>query len=101
MPSTSTYYKIFALLMILAFATTGIAFIDLGIFNPIVAMLIAVTKATLVVLFFMHVRYQGGLTFVFAIAGFCWLLILLLLISTDYLTRAWLPIPGAIPPMGF
>ncbi|HXN46605.1 MAG TPA: cytochrome C oxidase subunit IV family protein [Bryobacteraceae bacterium] len=101
MPSTSTYYKIFALLMILAFATTGIAFIDLGIFNPIVAMLIAVTKATLVVLFFMHVRYQGRLTFVFAIAGFCWLLILLLLISTDYLTRAWLPIPGAIPPMGF
>jgi len=101
MPSTSTYYKIFALLMILAFATTGVAFIDLGIFNPIVAMLIAVTKATLVVLFFMHVRYQGRLTFVFAIAGFCWLLILLLLISTDYLTRAWLPIPGAIPPMGF
>jgi cytochrome c oxidase subunit IV len=101
MPSTSTYYKIFALLMILAFATTGIAFIGLGIFNPIVAMLIAVTKATLVVLFFMHVRYQGRLTFVFAIAGFCWLLILLLLISTDYLTRAWLPIPGAIPPMGF
>jgi cytochrome c oxidase subunit IV len=101
MPSTSTYYKIFALLMVLALATTGIAFIDLGIFNPIVAMVIAVTKATLVVLFFMHVRYQGRLTFVFAIAGFCWLLILLLLISTDYLTRAWLPIPGAIPPMGF
>ena len=101
MPSTSTYYKIFALLMLLAFATTAIAFIDLGIFNPIVAMTIAVTKATLVVLFFMHVRYQGRLTFVFAIAGFCWLLILLLLISTDYLTRGWLPVPGAIPPMGF
>jgi cytochrome c oxidase subunit IV len=100
MPSTSTYYKIFALLMILAFATTGIAYVDLGIFNPIVAMVIAVTKATLVVLFFMHVRYQGRLTFVFAIAGFCWLLILLLLTSTDYLTRGWLPIPGAIPPMG-
>jgi cytochrome c oxidase subunit 4 len=101
MPSTSTYYKIFALLMILALATTAIAFVDLGIFNPIVAMAIAVTKATLVVLFFMHVRYEGRLTFVFAIAGFCWLVILLLLISADYLTRGWLPIPAAIPPMGF
>jgi cytochrome c oxidase subunit 4 len=87
--------------MLLAFATTAIAFIDLGIFNPIVAMTIAVTKATLVVLFFMHVRYQGRLTFGFAIAGSCSLLILLLLISTDYLTRDWLPVPGAIPPMGF
>ena len=87
--------------MILALATTAIAFVDLGIFNPIVAMLIAVTKATLVVLFFMHVRYQGRLTFVFAIAGFCWLADLLLLIASDYLTRGWLPSPGAIPPMRF
>jgi hypothetical protein len=47
------------------------------------------------------VRYEGRLTFVFAIAGFCWLVILLLLISADYLTRGWLPIPAAIPPMGF
>jgi cytochrome c oxidase subunit 4 len=101
MPSLATYYKIFALLMILAFATTAIAFVDLGIFNPIVAMAIAVTKATLVVLFFMHVRYQGRLTFVFAIAGFCWLVILLLLTAADYFSRGWLPIPGAIPPMGF
>ncbi len=101
MPTTSTYYKIFAILMILALATTAIAFIDLGVFNPIVAMVIAVTKATLVVLFFMHVRYQGRLTFVFAIAGFCWLVILLLLTASDYLTRGWLPMPRALPPMGF
>jgi cytochrome c oxidase subunit 4 len=92
---------IFALLIVLALATTAIAFVDLGIFNPIVAMFIAVTKATLVVLFFMHVRYQGRLTFVFAIAGFCWLAILLVLIAADYLTRAWLSAPAAIPPMSF
>jgi cytochrome c oxidase subunit 4 len=97
----STYIKVFAALIALALATTAISFVDLGIFNPIVAMLIAVTKATLVVLIFMHVRYEGRLTFVFAIAGFCWLLILLLLIASDYLTRAWLPAPGGIPPMHF
>jgi cytochrome c oxidase subunit 4 len=97
----ATYYKVFAALIVLALATTAIAFVDLGIFNPIVAMLIAVAKAALVVLIFMHVRYQGRLTFVFAIAGFCWLLILLLLISSDYMTRGWLLSPGAIPPMRF
>ena len=101
MPSKSTYYTIFAILIVLALATTGIAFIDLGPFNSVVAMLIAVTKATLVVLFFMHVRYEGRLTFVFAIASFSWLAILLLLIFTDYLTRGWLPIPGILPPMSY
>ncbi len=96
-----TYYKIFAALVILALATTGLAFLDLGIFNPIVAMLIAVTKAVLVILFFMHVKYEGRLTFVFAIAGFCWLAIMLILTASDYMTRGWLPMPAAIPPLHF
>jgi cytochrome c oxidase subunit 4 len=96
-----TYYKIFAALVILALATTGLAFLDLGIFNPIVAMLIAVTKAVLVILFFMHVKYEGRLTFVFAIAGFCWLAIMLILTASDYMTRSWLPMPAAIPPLHF
>jgi cytochrome c oxidase subunit 4 len=99
--SLKTYYKIFAALIILALATTGLAFLDLGIFNPIVAMLIAVTKAVLVILFFMHVKYEGRLTFVFAIAGFCWLAIMLILTASDYLTRGWLPMPAAIPAVHF
>lgn len=99
--SLKTYYKIFAALIILALATTGLAFLDLGVFNPIVAMLIAVTKAVLVILFFMHVKYEGRLTFVFAIAGFCWLAIMLILTASDYLTRGWLPMPAAVPPVHF
>ncbi len=98
---TGTYVKIFILLIVLALATTGFAFIDLGVFNPIVAMAIAITKTTLVVLFFMHVKYEGRLTLVFAIAGFCWLAIMLLLTASDYMTRGWLPAPGELPPVPF
>lgn len=94
--SLTTYYKVFAALMILALATTGIAFLDLGAFNTVVAMAIATVKTILVVLFFMHVRYQGRLTAVFAVAGFCWLLILLLLTASDYFTRGWLPAPSSV-----
>jgi cytochrome c oxidase subunit 4 len=99
--TVGTYIRIFVTLIVLALVTTGAAFIDLGIFNPIVAMGIAITKTVLVILFFMHVKYEGRLTFVFAIAGFCWLAIMLLLTSGDYLTRGWLPAPGQLPPLPF
>lgn len=58
-PTHKTYYLVWIALMIGTVLTWRIAFIDLGIFNPIVALFIACTKATLVVLFFMHVRYSG------------------------------------------
>ncbi len=93
---TGTYIKIFVALIALALATTGIAFIDLGVFNPVVAMLIAVIKTVLVILFFMHVKYEGRLTLIFALAGFCWLAIMLMLTAGDYLTRGWLPVPGPL-----
>ncbi len=96
-----TYYAIFAVLIVLALATTFIAFLDLGKFNAIVAFLIATIKASLVVLFFMHIRYERRLTFVFAVAGFCWLAIFLVLTFGDYLTRGWLPAPGEMPPVHF
>jgi cytochrome c oxidase subunit IV len=96
-----TYVKVFITLIALALATTGIAFIDLGIFNPIVAMAIAIFKTVLVVLFFMHVKYEGKVTLVFALAGFCWLAIMLLLTAGDYFTRGWLPAPGALPAIPF
>ena len=99
--TTATYLKIFALLIVLALITTALAFVDLHAFNTILAMAIAVTKAVLVVLFFMHVKYEDRLTLVFAIAGFVWLAIMLILTASDYMTRGWLPAPGAVPPIPF
>jgi cytochrome c oxidase subunit 4 len=94
-----TYYLIFAALIVLALATTAISFVDLGIFNTVVAMTIAGIKAALVVLFFMHVRYEHRLVSVVVIACVSWLIILLLLTTGDYLTRGWLPAPSKLPPV--
>jgi len=62
---------------------------DMGIFNPIVALTIACTKAVLVILFFMHVRYSSKLTMITVAAGFFWLLILIVLSLSDYISRDW------------
>jgi cytochrome c oxidase subunit IV len=51
---------------------------------------IAATKATLVILFFMHVRWSSRLTWVVAMAGFFWLLILFTVLG-DYMSRGWVP----------
>jgi cytochrome c oxidase subunit IV len=83
------YLTIFALLMVLTAVTTAIAYIDLGPLNPVIALSIAIFKATLVVLYFMHVRYGTRLVWVAAAAGFFWLHILLVTL-VDYLTRGWL-----------
>lgn len=85
-----TYYAIFGALIALTGLTVAVAYFDLGAFNTVVAMAIAVLKATLVVLFFMHVRYSTRLTWVFAAAGFFWLVILILLTLSDYVSRQWL-----------
>jgi cytochrome c oxidase subunit 4 len=81
------YYKIFATLMILTVLTVIVAFFDFGPLNNVVAMTIAVTKAVLVILFFMHVRYGTKLIWVVVVAGFFWLGILFVLTSADYLSR--------------
>jgi len=89
----SIYYTIFLSLMVLTAATVGVAFINLGSLNFPVAIGIAITKATLVVLFFMHVKYSSQLTkMVVAIAIF-FLLVMLGLTMTDYLTRDWFASP--------
>jgi caa(3)-type oxidase, subunit IV len=87
-----TYYLVFAVLMILTATTTGVAFIDMGPFNVVVALFIASIKAVLVVLFFMHVLHVTNLTKVFVAAGIVWLAILIALTLNDYLTRGWDPI---------
>ncbi len=83
----STYFAVYIALVFLTVLTTTVAFFDLGLANPIVALSIAVLKATLVVLFFMHLKYGTRLTWVVAGAGVFWLGILLLLILSDYATR--------------
>src|SRR5437870_2577278 len=82
-----TYGGVFAALVILAVATTAISYLNLGVFNTVIAMTIAVTKAVLVILFFMHLRYSNRLVWVFAGAGFFWLVILIGLTMSDVLTR--------------
>jgi cytochrome c oxidase subunit 4 len=84
-----TYYMIFATLMVLTLVTVGVSSIDLGAFNTVVALGIAGFKALLVVLFFMHVKYATRLTKLAVVAGLYWLMILLALTLSDYLTRPW------------
>jgi cytochrome c oxidase subunit IV len=86
-PTPKLYLVIFLLLAFFTCATWAIAFVDLGILNPIVALAIAVTKAVLVILFFMHVRYSDNLTMITVAAGFFWLMILITLSLSDYLSR--------------
>lgn len=82
-----TYYKVAAALLGLFILTVAAAYIDLGNLNIFVALTIAVVKAVLVVLYFMHVRYSTRLTWVFACAGFFWIIILFALTMSDYATR--------------
>ena len=90
----STYYAVYAALMVMLLATVGAAYVDLGPFNFLVLMMIAVAKAVLIMLYFMHVRFSNKLTWVFSGASFFWLGILLILTMSDYANRLWLPIPG-------
>jgi len=84
-----TYIFIWAALMLLLLLTWGVAQFDLGPFNIIAALTIAVTKMLLVILIFMHVSYSTRLTWIFVAAGFIWLLIMIDLTLSDYLTRNW------------
>jgi cytochrome c oxidase subunit 4 len=88
-----TYLIVWASLLILLGITVGMAFIHLGWFNPVAAVTIAFTKAVIIVLYFMHVRYSSKLVWVFAGASVLWLGIMFTLAFTDYLTRSTLPAP--------
>lgn len=93
--SKKMYFVIFGALMALTFITVVAANFDLGSekLNTIVALAIAVTKATLVILFFMHVRYSSRLTWVVVAGGFLWLFIMVALTMSDYLSRDMLTLP--------
>ncbi len=83
------YVVIWATLMVLTATTVFAATLELGVFNIVLALLIATLKGTLVVLFFMHLRYSTKLTMVTVVASIFWLFILFSLTMTDYISRAW------------
>ena len=86
--SSGFNWLIWAILIGATFLTAWIATIDLGMFNTIVALFIATCKASIVVLFFMHVKYTSEkMTKVVLIAAVFWLLLLLVLSLADYSTR--------------
>src|SRR3954470_24816565 len=87
----SMYYGVFGALLVGTAATVGVAFVDLGAMNNVLMLGIAMTKALLVILFFMHVRWSTRLTWLVVASGFFWLLILFGLTMTDYLSRGWVP----------
>jgi len=83
------YYTIFAILMFCTYLTVQIAFFDLGALNTIAAIGIACFKATIVILFFMHVKYSTRLTWAVVLGSIFWFGILIALTMSDYLTRVW------------
>jgi cytochrome c oxidase subunit 4 len=83
------YLAIYGILILCTYLTVQIAYFDLGALNTIAALTIAVLKAVLVVLFFMHVRYSTPLTWAVVAGSVFWLAILFALTMTDYLTRGW------------
>ena len=90
----SLYLRIFATLIVLTVLTVAVAFFDFGAFNDVIMLTIAITKATLVILYFMHVRWSGKLVWLFAASGFLWLLILFAITFADVISRDWIPIDG-------
>ena len=87
--SVQLYMVIFAALIVGTILTVVVAKFDFGFMNNIVMLAIACTKALLVVLYFMHVRWSSRLTWVVAASGFFWLLIMFALTMADYVSRGW------------
>ena len=96
----TTYYGIFGALMVLTAVTVSVAFINLGALNFPVALGIAILKATLVILFFMHVKYSSRLTKLICGTAFFFLIILFGLTLSDYMSRGWFVAPGGTAAAG-
>ena len=83
------YCFVFGTLLIGTAITVGAAYIELGVLNPIVALGIASFKAVVVILFFMHVKYQSRLVRLTVASGFLTFAVLIMMTLTDYMSRAW------------
>ena len=86
----SLYYAVFAALVVGTLLTYAAARVDMGALNNVVMLTIALTKALLVILFFMHVRWGTRLTWLVVASGFFWLLIMFIITMADFLTRGWI-----------
>jgi cytochrome c oxidase subunit IV len=89
-----SYVLVFLALIGLTALTVGVAFINLGSMNTLIALVIAATKMLLVMLIFMHVKYSSRLTKLAILAAFFWLALLLTFTMSDYFTRRWTPSPS-------
>src|SRR3954469_7494172 len=92
--SVRTYVLTAIALLLLAGATYGIAYIDLGVLNTAAALAIAATKTVLVALIFMHLRYKKGISRIVVLAACFWLALLIFFTLTDFFTRPWMPAPA-------
>jgi cytochrome c oxidase subunit IV len=92
--SWKLYLGIFLALCVLTVVTVGAAGQDFGALNTPIALAIAVTKATLVILFFMHVKYSPRLTTLVVCAGFVFLVLLIIFTGSDYISRSWPIVPA-------
>jgi cytochrome c oxidase subunit IV len=84
-----TYTIVFFILLIFTGLTVLAAYIDMGILNPVVALAIASIKAVIVILFFLHVKYQSKLIKMTVAAGFFTFAALITMTLSDYISRAW------------
>ena len=83
------YFAVFFALMVLTVLTVWVSRIDLGVLNTAVAMTIAIAKALVVILWFMHVIHSPRMTWIVVISSFLWLAVMFALFFSDYLTRGW------------
>lgn len=88
------YLAVFFTLIVMTWVTAYVATVDLGRWNIFVALAIAIFKASIVILFFMHVRYSTRLTKMIVGAGVFWLILLLFIVMADIWTRNWMGVPG-------
>jgi cytochrome c oxidase subunit 4 len=88
-PKVGTLVAVWAALIVLTGLTSAASYVDVGEWNIVVALLIALTKASLVAWIFMGVRHTTSLTKLFCVAGLAWLSIMILLTYSDYSTRNW------------
>jgi cytochrome c oxidase subunit 4 len=101
-PKIRTLVLVWLVLLCLTGMTTAVSYVDMGWMNIVVALLIAVFKASMVAWIFMGVRYTTSLTKLFVVAGLVWLAIMILITGSDYTTRDWTyqPMPWANNPAG-
>lgn len=98
----SVYMKVFGALMVLLVVTVLAAMEDFSVrfnwgpANIVIAMAIAIVKAVLVILFFMHIRYSSRLTQFFSIVAFLFLAIMFFFTFGDYMSRNWVPMPSGL-----